>query len=173
MRRIFKVVIILIVIGLLGYMVYQIAGNIKARKELSEQIQSLPDFEFQVINGEVFKSSDIKVDLPVVVVYFNPNCEECQYEIQQIRDNISLFQDVQILLVSPVKKEVLLEFYDKYNLDKYSQITVLLDHKDNFHTVFGPASYPTIFIYNKLHQLIKRYKGETKVEAVLKALQEN
>ena len=172
MKRILKIVVILIVLGLLGYMVFQISDKLKTRKELSEQIQSLPDFKFQLMDGEPFTISDIREGSPVVIVYFNPKCEECQYEVQQIRDNIDAFQGVELLLVTPAKKEVLLEFCNEYNLDKYPQLRVLMDKHDSFDTVFGPASYPTVFIYNRSHQLVKRYRGETKVEAVLKALQE-
>ncbi len=172
MRKIIKIVVILIVTGLLGYMVFQISDKLKTRKELSEQIQSLPDFKFQLMDGDSFTNSDLKKNQPVVIVYFNPKCEECQYEVQQIRDNVDAFQGVELLLVTPAKKEVLLEFYKDYDLDKHPQITVLMDKNDNFHSVFGPASYPTVFIYNSSRQLVKQYRGETKVEAVLKAVRQ-
>jgi hypothetical protein len=35
---------------------------------------------------------------------------------------------------------------------------------------FGISSFPTIFIYNKEGELLKQYKGETKMEAILKLI---
>ena len=57
-----------------------------------------------------------------------------------------------------------------YKLKDHTQITPLLDKDHIFFNVFGMVLNPIVFIYNKDHQLVKYYKGQTKAEAISKAL---
>jgi len=57
-------------------------------------------------------------------------------------------------------------FFTKYQLTNFVK-PLQMDIKTMVDT-FGAVSIPTIYIYGKDHQLIKQYKGETKVASIIK-----
>jgi thioredoxin-related protein len=61
-------------------------------------------------------------------------------------------------------------FAHTYGLDTIKNVQVISDEKNEMHAAFGVKSIPTIFIYDAKGKLLKRYNGETKIEAILKAL---
>jgi hypothetical protein len=49
-------------------------------------------------------------------------------------------------------------------------IKFLKINRDNVFENFGPLSTPHILIYNEDSKLVKEFKGETKIEAILQYL---
>jgi peroxiredoxin len=152
-----------------GYMIYKIV-EIKTENEVIKITrQTLPKFNFYNLDSIATNNSFIKKDRPVVIFYYNADCEFCQFEAVEINKNILLFKDAQIIMVSFNSLKDINAFAIQYGLI-YPNITLLQDPKYEFTRWFGKASIPSIFIYNAQHQFIKEYHGETKIEAILKHL---
>ncbi|MBX2901447.1 MAG: redoxin domain-containing protein [Cyclobacteriaceae bacterium] len=102
---------------------------------------------------------------PVVLVLFNSTCEHCQYELGQIKEQIADFNQVELVFLSSepiaVTKHVAASFKPTANVD-FVKI-----NPENVYENFGTVRYPTILIYNAAGKLVKEFKGETKIEAIL------
>lgn len=100
------------------------------------------------------------------MVLYNSSCEHCQYELAQIKAAINSFNDVELVFLSSepihVIKQAALPFQEDRNVN-----FVKINPEDVFDN-FGTVRYPTILIYGTNGRLIKEFKGETKVEAILK-----
>ncbi len=172
MRKIIKFVVLVIVAGFLSYMFFQIHHKIVQKDVIAQRIKRIPKFSFfNVLNKDIFTSDSIKKGEPCLIVYFNPDCEFCQHEAKQLSANIQKFQNDQILMISYVKIDKILKFRKNYHLQG-KNVTFLKDSNDQFIDDFGEASIPSIFIYNKDRQLTHHFIGETKMEAILKYLNE-
>lgn len=168
-KNIFKISIILIVGALISYMSFRIVKKANAKKEAAESVSVLPDFEFYTLKNEVFTKGSLESDKPVAVLLFNTDCDHCHYEIQGILKNIDSFRAMQTLMVSGEQADHIEKFVNMYKLGDYPQIKVLRDKGGERLKTFGTESSPTVFIYDKSHRFSKKYIGETKPEAILKA----
>jgi peroxiredoxin len=143
------------------------------QKEATEKMKQLPAFKFYTVDKQAFTHKDLLTDQPVVIIHFSPDCENCQHEAVQLQSKMDLLQGVQILMITADKKaDVVTKFMNDYKLNLYPLITPLMDIDYTFFKSFGMEVNPLIFIYGKDGNLKKYYKGETKIEAIKKALQE-
>ncbi len=105
-----------------------------------------------------------------LLVYFNSTCEQCQNQIHKLKDSIGAFSQINILLVSSEPIKEIKTFSIKYNLSVQQNLTFVKINSGDVYNTFGSVSSPHIFIYNEEHRLIKEFRGETKIENLLKYL---
>ena len=77
-----------------------------------------------------------------------------------------------MLFVSFEKPNSIREFATKHKLSNYDNVTFICDSKTTFSTTFDVHSMPCLIIYDKNQKLIEKLKGQTKVETLLKKLNE-
>lgn len=170
MKKNIKIVINLIFIFILIFFVYNIVLKINHKKNVEEKIKKVPDFEFQNIKGGVFKAENLKPQTPTLFIYFNTECEFCNIEALLIKENISKFENFQIVFVSFEKIERIKKFAENYKLINYDNIIFLNDSKISFARIFDANSIPCLVIYNKNKKYIDKIKGQTKIEKILQKL---
>lgn len=147
-----------------------IVKKIKHKNVIAEQIRNIPEFSFiNTLTQNVYSNDSIDSEKTCLIIYFNSECDHCQYEAEQISTHIDKFENYQILMISYEPKESILAFREVYQL-KNQIITFLQDPKFQFDDIFGNSPIPTSFIYNKNKELVKQFKGEVKIEALLKYL---
>ncbi len=171
MKKYLKIIIPIFILGSLAFMGYKVVTKIKHKKEVAENIKTIPAFSYKTINGEVFSNKDLGNDTPTIFLYFNSECEHCQSEAEQIRDNVEKFANVQLVFISFEDPKKIEAFATKYKLNHYDNIDFLCDSKVSFSITFDVKSLPTIILYNKNKKLIEKIKGQTKVETLIKKLQ--
>lgn len=159
----------IVLISFTGYLLYKIVKTKQQNDVVKTNKQTLPNFSFYNLDSVVTNNSFIKEGKPICVFYFNADCEHCQYEAKEIKKNIVLFKNAQIVMVSFNTKVDIKKFIQQYGLN-YPNITFLQDPKYQFATWFGKTSVPAVYIYNAQHKLVKEYHGETKIEAIIKYL---
>lgn len=171
MKKYLKIIIPIIIIGLFCFMIYNIISKINHKKEVAESIENLPKFQYQKLDGSNFSNKDLKKNTPTIFLYFNSDCDFCNHEAQEIKENIGKLNKFQIIFISFEKQELIKAFSKKHKLDTYDNITFIHDAKVTFATTFDVKSLPTIIIYNSKNKLIGKLKGQTKVNNILKKLE--
>ncbi len=163
-----------ILISLLGLMIFLAYFGMKGlkkqklNKQIETSIQVLPDFSFYDLNEEYIQFENIS-ESDLVIIYFHPECEHCQYEAIELFKHRDKFKDAQIIMVSPAPLKEVQEFNISYQLYRSDRIRVFWDQDYTFEDYFGSATFPTVLIYHQ-NKLQKKYKGEVKIEAILKYL---
>ena len=173
MKKYLKIIIPTLFIGAIVFMGYKVISKINYKKEVAEHIKTIPVFSYNTISGKEFSNTDLKDEIPTVFLYFNSECEHCQNEAEQIRDNVEKFENVQLVFISFEEPKKILDFATKYKLLDYDKITFLCDSKVNFATTFDVNSMPTVVIYDKNKKLLEKIKGEVKIENILKKINSN
>lgn len=172
MKRFFKIIIPILIIGLLGFMSYKVITKINHKREMAEHIKTIPPFSYSTINGKLFTNENLKQNTPTLFLYFNSECEHCQSEASQIQESMAKFKEIQLVFVSFEEKNKIIAFAKEYKLDSYDNITFLLDKQITFSTTFDVNSLPTMILYNKNKELIEKIKGQTKIGTILKKLKD-
>jgi thiol-disulfide isomerase/thioredoxin len=172
MKNLFKWVILFLVLALISLMIAGIIRKSKEGKLAKEKIETLPDFSFKTINDSIFSRNQIK-DGPVLILFFNPECEHCQYQVQAVIKNREAISDVLVLMISNAGKEIVMDFIKSYNLIDFPRLVVLLDDTHSFDKFFGTETVPASFIYDKKLKLTKYFHGEATFETILGYLKKN
>lgn len=173
MRKKVKIVILIAIVVLFGTMGAIIVSKVQTKNAAEAQVENLPDFKFFTLDKTPFTRGNIEQGKPVLIIHFHPECENCQWAAQEMKTKVDQLSDVQVLMISSADPEKVSEFMKHFELDKHSQITPLLDSEFTFFKTFGIDVVPLEMIYNKDHKLVKYYKGEVKVETIVKLLKES
>jgi cytochrome oxidase Cu insertion factor (SCO1/SenC/PrrC family) len=168
MKKIIIFILIFCLIGITILLVIKTVNKINDKKQIDKYISCLPDLTIITPDLEVLKLYSLTNNKPIVLIAFNTSCDICHNEINDVIANIKRFKNVKIIMVSSEPMDSLISFQKKYELKKYANIflgqvnDVLTEDK------LGIEIIPQIFIYNSDKNLIKVFKGETKIDAILK-----
>jgi len=174
MRKILKPIIGVLLLLTVGYLFYNVTTGYKNRRITEQKAQTLPNIQFTSFEGALVNLQSYNRTIPLVIVYFHPECEHCQYEAEEIGQNAGAFKNCQLVLVTADDSLLRVkQFCNNYHLWEVDNLEVLLDTKNIFKKNFGKAVIPSVFIYNKERKLKKRFLGETKPEAIIQELQMN
>lgn len=148
----------LLIAGLLTWLGFSSIASLKekrGRQEIQKNLSSL------------FESLSVQTDLAdesVLFVYFNSECEFCQWEVREIGENLDRFENTKIAFVSHEPEDQARSFLAKHRLESF----YLEVPTDRVMSSFD-GGVPQIFIYKK-GLLKEHFRGEVKVEAILKTL---
>jgi thioredoxin-related protein len=161
--------IIACILALLAYFGFQIYKKIEAKKVFAEHVKHLPKSTiFQWIGKQAPNN-----DAQTIILFFNPDCDHCQYEAKSILEHKSDFVNTNFWWVTTVDSSAINDFSKKYHLDKLSKHYFAKLSTEKVVETFGSVSVPHIFIYDKTGVLQKEFRGETKIEALLTYINQN
>lgn len=107
---------------------------------------------------------------PVMLVVFNPECDHCQHETEEILKNIDQFKDVQIVMATTAELRMMRAFIERYDLGKYDNIVVGYDPNLFLITFFQMHNLPFLAFYNKNKDLISVFEGSMPIDKVVAEL---
>lgn len=113
-KKLFLFLVLIFVLGLLGYLSYNIATKTKEKKEIEQQLQILQKFEFTSLEDTSFTSSDINTNLNTILVFYNSGCDFCHHEAEGISEYKNQFTDTQILFISEEPLDSIRKFAQNY-----------------------------------------------------------
>ena len=96
-KRILIVILIFIVLSLVGWMVYSSIMTIKAKEEMTSRISEVPEFQFLSMDSSFVSVKSNFDDSPLVILYFNTECEYCQSEVLDIVENKDELENINLL----------------------------------------------------------------------------
>jgi thiol-disulfide isomerase/thioredoxin len=136
------------------------------------EVSTLPSFNLVLIDSStIFNTRDISAGKPVILIYFSPDCEDCQAQIRSLLKNIDFLKNSKIVLLTPMPFNELKRFYISFQLTNFKNITVGEDYEYAFGKLFKPTRFPFTAIYNGQKQLVKLYSGIIHITQIVKAIQ--
>lgn len=124
----------------------------------------------KVPDSTKFTKADLKKKKPVLIMAFSPDCEHCQHETEQLLAHMDLFKKVQIVMITPIDYKYILEFYNKYGIANYPNITMGRDGSWTIGSFYNIHNFPALFLYNKKGKFVKAFDGSVPVEKIADAL---
>jgi peroxiredoxin len=171
MKKILKTTIPILFLFVLGYVGYKIASKINHKKEVAENIKTIPVFSYETIDGLHYTNENLVLSKATIFVYYNSECDFCNHEAEMIQQNIDKFKNAQILFVSFEDKQKIKKFATQHKLLNYDNVHFLCDSKGTFAATFDVKSLPCLVLYDKNRQLIEKIKGQVKIETILEKFQ--
>jgi hypothetical protein len=128
----------------------------------------LPDFSFIDVNGKAVTKATLPAGQPVIVFYFDPDCDHCQLESKWISEKKEWFKGITLLYVSWAEIEAIKEFPGKHLPGMTGNVLFTKDKDYKFDTYFGYSEIPSIYVYNRSWVRTASFKAETKPEYLVK-----
>ncbi|RDC63161.1 peroxiredoxin family protein [Adhaeribacter pallidiroseus] len=104
-----------------------------------------------------------------IIIFFEPDCEHCQREANEMQGHLPAFANYNVYFVSPAPMDQMQQFFMKYNLSG-PNISFAQTPNSSLLQEFGPIPAPSVFIYSEKGKLVKAFKGETPMANILPLL---
>jgi len=160
MKKKLVLFIVLLIIAALAWFGYKSINQLAKNKEAVAITADLAKLL------AVFNINSLDPSQKTVLMYFNSDCHYCQYEAKEIQAHKSEFKPYQLAFISFEAADSAINFLAAHDL---AQHYLAVEPDKLTATIRGGV--PQVFIY-KSGKLSKHFKGEVKVEAILKVLQD-
>lgn len=74
-----------------------------------------------------YSKADLPKKKPVMLMIFNPDCDHCKHETEELVKNIDKFKNVHIVMASFISLTEINKFREKYNLGIFKNIVLAQD----------------------------------------------
>lgn len=118
-----------------------------------------------------FSKEDLPKKSTVLLILFNPQCEHCQHETEDIIRQIDKFKNTRIVMATNMPFDTMMTFRARYQLEKYRNIIVGQDTHYFLPSFFMISNLPFLACYNRKKELITVFEGSVPVEKLLQELE--
>ncbi|MBO0949529.1 peroxiredoxin family protein [Fibrella forsythiae] len=168
MRTYLKWAILMAFLCTLAYLVWGFTTKLERKKAIAKRTQTLPSCTVQGISGDTFTLTS--AGKPTVLIYFEPDCEHCQREARELRNEYAALAEANLVLLSAAPVPALKTFVQTYQLASVPGLRMAHIDRQVAHDTFGFVSVPDVLIYHADGTLSHRFKGETSITAIAKRL---
>jgi thiol-disulfide isomerase/thioredoxin len=116
-----------------------------------------------------FTKENFTKESPVIIFQFNPECEHCKKETEELLDSIDRLKDVQIVMATMMPFGTLKLFCEKYKLVGYKNIIVAQDIQYFLPVFYRITNLPFLALYDKNGNLITTFDGAIPIRKVIEA----
>ncbi|HYF67100.1 MAG TPA: redoxin domain-containing protein [Ohtaekwangia sp.] len=128
----------------------------------------LPAMKLTFVDGK--ETSAKKLDGKSILILFQPDCDHCQREAQDIAGHLDSFNNYTLYFISSAPLEQISKFSVDYGLQDRANVSFAQTTVDDVLNTFGSIPTPSIYIYSSEKQLVKAFNGEVSIAEVIKEL---
>jgi len=128
---------------------------------LPNYAKTIPAFNIQLSDGSYFKASNLKIGQPLMLVYFDPDCDHCAIFTRELLKKLDAFSHVQIVMVTYVPVKSLKQFINEVGLQNYPQIKAGTEGTTfvvRYH--YNIMQFPYIALHDQNGMLMATYESE-------------
>jgi peroxiredoxin len=107
---------------------------------------------------------------PSILIFFQPDCDHCQHEAQDIEKRLSEFSAYEIYFISSHPMEVIQQFAKDYKLEDKPNVFFGSTSVESVLNNYGAISAPSIYVYTAEGKLKKSFNGQTDVQQIIQML---
>ena len=133
--------------------------------------QTIPPFKMTLSNNKIFNATDLPKDKPLVLIYFDPDCDHCQKLMNELFKKINSFKKVEMVLITFKSVTEVAAFEKKYSTSKYVNMRVgtegTLFYLRNYYKL---VKMPFTALYDSKGNYSYSYRDETPVDDLINRL---
>ena len=104
-----------------------------------------------------------------ILILFQPDCDHCQREAKEIRENLEAFKEYTLYFISADQMDAVKKFGEDYGLIGQANIHLALTTVDDVIKNFGGIPAPSVYIYAD-QKLVQKFNGEVTIGRILQAI---
>jgi glutaredoxin len=163
-----KKTIAFILILFTGYQVQAQADSLKPY----QKNRMLPHLSLLNKDSLEFTEKALAKNKNIILMLFNPECDHCQKQLDELLSIGEVASSAQLVLVSVVPLQYTRNFYIKNKLEKYPYVYLGQDHTGFCNNFYELRTIPTLVFYNKKREFVSINYGNADKKQVLEALKQ-
>jgi thiol-disulfide isomerase/thioredoxin len=141
-----------------------------SQKSFSQALK-IPPFKIIQSDGKLFRAQDLPMGKPIIIIYFSPECEECQKFTEAMLSRMDDFWKASIAMITYLPVQDVAQFVSKYKLNIYPNIYVGTEGSAFIvRYYFNIKRFPFIALFNKDGGLIKIWDKQENIDDLVKRL---
>jgi len=137
--------------------------------------KDIPPYRILTTENKYETPADLKKNVPVMIMYFAPDCPHCQHVTMELTKHIKEFGNTQIVMISFVDPnrqfKALTKFVDDYQLKKYPNIRVGTEgYTYLVQKFYQVRTTPYEAVYDKNHKLVETFAKIPEISDLVKAV---
>lgn len=130
---------------------------------------TLPPFSLLTTDSTILTKDNLAKDKPTMIMYFNPGCDHCQHQVEDMMAHKEDLKQLQIVMATYAPMNELADFIAKYKLAELPNLKAGRDTKYMLQPFFKISGLPYQALYSADSKLITTYEGNVKVDTLLTA----
>jgi len=127
----------------------------------TQQNKFIPFFDITQIDGKHVRATDLAPDKPVMIVYFDPDCEHCVTFINQLTREAEAFRNIQIVLVTYVPQRRLRSYITESGLNNYPQFKVGTEgNKFTVRYHYDVIQFPFVALHDRNGKMFASFESD-------------
>jgi len=102
-----------------------------------------------------------------LAVVYNPGCDHCQAEADELHYNMKKLENVTVLMIGSVELEEMENFSERYGLDNFKNVKFAYASPELTYTILGAIQLPHMRLYDKDMQPIRDFTGTFPVDSIV------
>jgi thiol-disulfide isomerase/thioredoxin len=126
----------------------------------------MPPYHILTTDSVYTTPADLKKNMPVMIIYFSPDCSHCQHLMYELKPKMNDLKHVQVVMVTFVQQiKAIQVFYRDFDLKKYPNFTVGTEgYTYVVQKYYDVHTTPYIALYDKNHKLVKAWDKAQSVD---------
>jgi len=91
---------------------------------ISNYPKAIPPFKIRLVDGKGFTYKDLDKNKPLVLIYFQPDCPECQAFTAALAKKLPALKDLQIVMITFEDLKLVKAFDEKYHLSQHPNLKI-------------------------------------------------
>lgn len=134
---------------------------------LAQTPDKMPPFSITLSNGRFFGAAEISKNKPVLLVYFDPECDHCHTLMNSFFKRTADFKSAEVMLVTFKPLSDVQAFAKAYQTFQYPNIKVGTEGTTYFlRNFYRLQNLPFIALYNKKGKLIAGYQKKVSLDVI-------
>jgi cytochrome oxidase Cu insertion factor (SCO1/SenC/PrrC family) len=136
--------------------------------------KGIPDFDLIQIDGSHLKASNLLKGQPLMIVYFDPDCDHCVMFITELLQKMDAFKNVQIVMVTYVPVRTVRNFVNNMGISKFTGIKIGTEGSNfivRYH--YDVVQFPYLALHDKNGNLFATFESEVPAPEELAVLFSN
>ena len=135
-----------------------------------KRFPTLPPFQLLALDSSsTITKENLQKDKPVLIMFFSPDCDHCKHQVEDMLKDMSIFNDIQLVMASFQPFEQIKAFNEKYQLAKYKNLYIGRDTKYFLPPFYRMYNLPYLALYNSKGDLITTFEGNVKPDKLKNA----
>ncbi|HMW67573.1 MAG TPA: redoxin domain-containing protein [Chitinophagaceae bacterium] len=131
-----------------------------------EKVPVFPPVRLVLPDKSAFYKKDLPSKKPVMLMVFNPQCEHCQHETDEMLKHMDWFKNTTIVMATSMPYDSMMNFRERYNLATHSNIILGQDDQYFLYSFYAIRNLPFIAFYDKKGKLISVSRGTMPIDKV-------
>ncbi len=132
-----------------------------------KRFPTLPVFNLvKLPDSTTFTRDDLGRRKATMIMLFSPDCDHCVQATKDLLQQIHLFKNVQVIMVSSNSYAMTQTFFRDNNMADYPNITMARDAAFYLGTFYNLKQYPSVYLYNKKGKFIREFIGSFSMKEV-------